>query len=91
MKQVFQRKLYGYLFLEQVQEYVCRHDGHCLITYTDRRLCNCCRLAKCFRVGMKKSLILSDEERQARNQLVETNRLKRGKMPKEQKVRRVYI
>jgi hypothetical protein len=40
---------------------------------------------------MKKSLILSDEERQARNQLVETNRLKRGKMPKEQKVRRVYI
>ena len=52
------------------------------MTYKYRRSCNCCRLAKCFRVGMKKSLILSDEKRQARNKLVEVNRLKRGKVPK---------
>ncbi len=52
------------------------------MTYKYRRSCNCCRLAKCFRVGMKKSLILSDQERQARNKLVETNRLKRGKVTK---------
>jgi hypothetical protein len=39
---------------------------------------------------MKKSLILSDEERQARNKLVEINRLKRGKIPK-QPVGGVYI
>jgi hypothetical protein len=33
---------------------------------------------------MKKSLILSDEKRQARNKLVEINRLKRGKVIKQQ-------
>ena len=54
------------------------------MTYKYRRSCNCCRLAKCFRVGMKKSLILSDEEREARNKLVEANRLKRGKAIKRQ-------
>jgi enhancing lycopene biosynthesis protein 2 len=37
-------------------------------------------LAKCFRVGMQKTLILSDEKREARNKLIETNRLKRGKI-----------
>ncbi len=65
-----------------MQKFVCQNDGHCLVTYKYRRSCNCCRLAKCFRVGMKKSLILSDEEREARNKLVEVNRLKRGKAPK---------
>lgn len=54
------------------------------MTYKYRRSCNCCRLAKCFRVGMKKSLILSDLEREARNKLVEANRLKRGKAIKRQ-------
>lgn len=54
------------------------------MTYKYRRSCNCCRLAKCFRVGMKKSLILSDVEREARNKLVEANRLKRGKIVKRQ-------
>ncbi|CAF0869973.1 unnamed protein product [Adineta steineri] len=65
-----------------IQQFVCMNDGDCLISYKYRRSCNCCRLAKCFRVGMKKSLILSDEEREARNKLVEMNRLKRGKLPK---------
>ncbi|CAF5192702.1 unnamed protein product, partial [Rotaria sp. Silwood1] len=35
---------------------------------------------KCFRVGMRKSSILSDEEREARNKLVAINRLKRGQL-----------
>jgi hypothetical protein len=42
-----------------------------------RRVCNCCRLAKCFRVGMQKSMILSDAEKQARKDLVQQNRKKR--------------
>ncbi|CAF0759108.1 unnamed protein product [Adineta ricciae] len=67
-----------------VQQYVCQNDGDCIISYKFRRSCNCCRLAKCFRVGMDKGMILSDEERGARNQLVEINRLKRGKIPKQQ-------
>jgi hypothetical protein len=41
-----------------------------------RRVCNCCRLAKCFRVGMQKSLILSDGEKQARKDLIQQNRQK---------------
>ncbi|CAF0874449.1 unnamed protein product [Adineta steineri] len=65
-----------------IQQFICKRDGDCLVTYKRRRSCNCCRLAKCFRVGMDKSLILSDEEREARNKLVEMNRLKRGKIPK---------
>ncbi len=68
--------------VSKVQQFVCQNDGDCLITYKYRRSCNCCRLAKCFRVGMKKSLILSDEEREARNKLVQENRLKRGKVTK---------
>ncbi|CAF4876083.1 unnamed protein product, partial [Rotaria sp. Silwood1] len=62
------------------QEFVCRYDGDCIITHKYRRSCNCCRLAKCFRVGMRKSSILSDEEREARNKLVAINRLKRGQL-----------
>ncbi|CAF4727241.1 unnamed protein product [Rotaria sp. Silwood1] len=64
------------------REFVCQHNGECIVTYKYRRSCNCCRLAKCFRVGMKKSFILTNEEREARNKLVATNRLKRGKIPK---------
>ncbi|CAF0809784.1 unnamed protein product [Adineta steineri] len=66
------------------RNFVCLGDGDCLVSYKHGRLCNCCRLAKCFRVGMKKSMILSDEEREARNKLVEMNRLKRGKIPKQE-------
>ncbi|CAF1442102.1 unnamed protein product [Rotaria sordida] len=63
-------------------EFICQNDGDCIITYKYRRSCNCCRLAKCFRVGMKKSLILSDEKREARNKLIAINRLKRGQISK---------
>jgi hypothetical protein len=48
----------------------------------DRRSCNCCRLAKCFRVGMQKALILTDGEKEARRQIVEQNREKRGQLTK---------
>jgi hypothetical protein len=47
------------------------------VTYESRRICNCCRLAKCFRVGMQKSLIRTDAERDARKRLVERNREQR--------------
>ncbi len=40
---------------------------------------------------MKKSLILSDEEREARNKLAEVNRLKRGKVTKRQCINWVCI
>ncbi|CAF5015661.1 unnamed protein product, partial [Rotaria sp. Silwood1] len=65
-------------------EFICSNDGDCMITYKCRRVCNCCRLAKCFRVGMKKSSILSDEQREARNKLIAMNRVKRGQIAKPQ-------
>jgi len=68
-----------------VQRFVCRNDGDCSVTYKYRRL------AKCFPVGMKKSLILSVEEREARKKLVKTNRLEREKEPKGQCMKLVCI
>ncbi len=50
------------------------------MTYESRRICNCCRLAKCFRVGMNKSLIRTEAEREARKQLVERNREQRKQL-----------
>ncbi|CAM4852815.1 unnamed protein product [Rotaria socialis] len=67
-------------------KFICEDVGNCVITYKYRRVCNGCRLAKCFHVGMKKSLILSNDEREARNKLVAINRLKRGKVPKEETI-----
>ena len=49
------------------------------MTSSTRRHCNCCRLAKCFRVGMNPNAILSDDERMERNQLIQSNRQKRAK------------
>jgi len=59
------------------RDFVCQQEGDCAVTYKSRRLCNCCRLAKCFQVGMQKTLIRSEAEREARKQLVEQNRQKR--------------
>ena len=70
-------RLFFSLFLQKV-DFVCQEDGYCSVTYESRRICGCCRLAKCFRVGMKRSLILSDAEREARKELVHRNRLKRA-------------
>ncbi|CAF1296947.1 unnamed protein product [Adineta ricciae] len=60
------------------RDYVCQQDGDCPVAYKSRRFCNCCRLAKCFRVGMQKTLIRSEAEREARKQLVEQNRKRRS-------------
>lgn len=61
-------------------DFVCQADGDCPVTYESRRICNCCRLAKCFRVGMQKSLIRTEVEREERRQLIEINREKRRQL-----------
>ncbi len=50
------------------------------MTNRSRHICNCCRLAKCFRVGMQKSMIRSESERLARNALIQENRKKRAQL-----------
>ena len=47
-------------------------------------MCNCCRLAKCFRVGMRKELILTDAEKEARRQGVTSHRKRRKIIPKKE-------
>lgn len=42
-------------------------------------MCNCCRLAKCFRLGMKKELILSEEEKEERRQRIQENRQRKSR------------
>ncbi|CAF3322635.1 unnamed protein product [Rotaria socialis] len=65
-------------------DFTCPKDGDCSITHTFRRICNCCRLAKCFRVGMRKDLILSEAEKEARRKTVAKNRQKREQVLKTQ-------
>ncbi|CAG2162071.1 unnamed protein product [Oppiella nova] len=59
------------------QLFECPSDGKCKININTRKLCPKCRLHKCFAVGMKKELILSDEEREQRRRVLEENRRKR--------------
>ncbi|CAG2100129.1 unnamed protein product [Medioppia subpectinata] len=54
--------------------YRCRFGDNCHINETTRRLCNKCRLQKCFAVGMKKEWILNDEQKKMRNYRIEENR-----------------
>ena len=70
----------SFSFFFQKIDFVCQEDGDCPVTYQSRRICNCCRLAKCFRVGMQKELIRSDAERAARRELVQRNRKRRKQL-----------
>ena len=55
------------------------------MTYASRRICNCCRLTKCFRVGMEKSLIRTKAEKEAWKDIVQQNRDKRAQLAMSQK------
>lgn len=53
----------------------CRYSSDkCVINPKSRRDCSYCRLKKCFDVGMKKELILSDEAKQLKREKILANR-----------------
>ncbi|XP_054169193.1 nuclear hormone receptor HR96-like [Oppia nitens] len=56
---------------------ICASNGNCKITADTRKLCQKCRLDKCFSVGMKKEFIRTVEENENRRKLIEDNRIKR--------------
>jgi nuclear receptor subfamily 1 group I len=58
---------------------MCPKDGDCPVTHIHRRFCKCCRLAKCFRVGMQKELILTEAQKETRRKLAARNREKQSK------------
>ncbi|XP_053204694.1 nuclear hormone receptor HR96-like isoform X1 [Panonychus citri] len=55
----------------------CPFNGNCNIDVITRRFCQKCRLEKCFRVGMKKEWILSDEQKKMKRAKIEQNKLRR--------------
>ncbi|KAK3095579.1 hypothetical protein FSP39_016294 [Pinctada imbricata] len=59
----------------------CLFQNNCSIDIRTRRFCPHCRLKKCFDIGMKKEMILDENERKVRMQKVAMNRQKRGKAP----------
>uniref|UniRef100_A0A0K0FKL9 Nuclear hormone receptor HR96 (inferred by orthology to a D. melanogaster protein) n=1 Tax=Strongyloides venezuelensis TaxID=75913 RepID=A0A0K0FKL9_STRVS len=62
------------------KEFKCPFNGKCEVNVVSRRFCQKCRLEKCFKLGMKKELILTEEERELKNRMV---REKRAKIRKE--------
>lgn len=59
-----------------------RCEGKCDINVESRSFCKRCRLAKCFTVGMRKDMILDDNQKKLRKQKILINKLRRhGTLP----------
>ncbi|KAI1724158.1 zinc finger, c4 type (two domains) domain-containing protein [Ditylenchus destructor] len=59
------------------KEIRCPFNEQCDINIVSRRFCQRCRLQKCFRVGMKKEWIMSEEARLEKKQRIQDNRDRR--------------
>lgn len=59
------------------KELKCPFNNRCEITTVTRRFCQKCRLDRCFVIGMRKDLIMSEEDKVAKRQKIEENRAKR--------------
>ncbi|KAL7023426.1 hypothetical protein ACKWTF_012607 [Chironomus riparius] len=59
------------------KKFSCPFSNVCEITVITRRFCQKCRLEKCFKVGMKKEYIMSDEDKEIKRMKIEQNRNKR--------------
>lgn len=54
----------------------CPFQKNCVITKSNRRQCQACRLQKCLSIGMRKELIMSDEAVEERRWKIKRKRLK---------------
>lgn len=59
------------------KSFKCPFKNQCEITTITRRFCQKCRLDKCFTIGMCKDLIMSEEDKVAKRQKIQENRVKR--------------
>ncbi|XP_050674902.1 nuclear hormone receptor HR96 isoform X2 [Leptidea sinapis] len=55
----------------------CPFANNCEITVVTRRFCQKCRLEKCFKMGMVKEFIMSDEDKAEKRRKIEENRAKK--------------
>ncbi|CAG5133648.1 unnamed protein product [Candidula unifasciata] len=60
---------------------VCLFDNNCVVDIRTRRFCPACRIKKCYKIGMKKDMILDDSEKRKRMNKVMANRAKREHLP----------
>jgi len=61
--------------LKSMDKFRCRNNNNCSITSATRKRCKRCRLTKCFKVGMRKEWILTEEEKRLKRRKIERNRL----------------
>lgn len=59
------------------KNFKCPFNNQCEITTITRRFCQKCRLDKCIAIGMCKDLIMSEEDKVAKRQKIQENRVKR--------------
>lgn len=59
------------------KKFTCPFSNACEITIITRRFCQKCRLEKCFKIGMKKEYIMSEEDKELKRMKIEQNRNKR--------------
>ncbi|CAF5015228.1 unnamed protein product, partial [Rotaria magnacalcarata] len=57
------------------EKFRCRNNDSCVVTPVTRKRCKRCRLTKCFKVGMRKEWILTDEEKTLKRQKIVRNRM----------------
>ena len=43
----------------------CCHRGQCVISLSNRKSCQYCRMKRCFAIGMEKSWVMTEDERKA--------------------------
>ncbi|CAG2100421.1 unnamed protein product [Medioppia subpectinata] len=70
-KCVFKRNAHKY------ESLLCIYDNNCAIDVLSRKFCRKCRLRKCFAIGMRKEMILSEDEKTLRLDLIQENRRNR--------------
>ncbi|OWF55407.1 vitamin D3 receptor-like isoform X2 [Mizuhopecten yessoensis] len=62
-----------------------RCEGKCDVNVESRSFCKRCRLQKCFTVGMRKDMILNEQQKKVRKQKIIINKLKKhGQLPLEE-------
>ncbi|XP_052865682.1 nuclear hormone receptor HR96 [Anopheles cruzii] len=59
------------------KKFSCPFNEKCDITIITRRFCQKCRLVKCFRIGMRKEYIMSEEDKVLKRKKIEQNRAKK--------------